>query len=124
MGGVAMAVRIKRAYEPAEPADGYRILIDRLWPRGVRKTEARLDEWAKELAPSPELRRWFGHDPARFEEFRRRYRDELADRQEKLRELRGRARGETLTLVYGARDTEHNGAVVLAELLGAGRRSG
>ena len=119
-----MAVRIKRAYEPAEPADGYRILIDRLWPRGVRKTEARLDEWAKELAPSPELRRWFGHDPARFEEFRRRYRDELADRQEKLRELRGRARGETLTLVYGARDTEHNGAVVLAELLGAGRRSG
>jgi uncharacterized protein YeaO (DUF488 family) len=113
---------IKRAYEPATRADGYRILIDRLWPRGVTKEEALLDEWAKELAPSPELRRWFGHDPARFEEFRRRYRDELADQQEKLRELRGRARNGRLTLVYGARDTEHNGAVVLAELLRAGKR--
>ncbi len=116
-------MRIKRAYEPAESADGYRILIDQLWPRGVSKEEARLDEWAKELAPSPELRRWFGHEPARFAEFGRRYRDELADREEKLRELRGRARRGTLTLVYGARDTEHNGAVVLAELLRAGSRS-
>lgn len=113
----------KRAYELATVADGYRVLIDRLWPRGVTKEEARLDEWAKELAPSSELRRWFGHDPARFEEFRRRYREELADQQEKLRELRGHARSGTLTLVYGARDTEHNGAVVLAELLRAGTRS-
>ena len=118
-----MAVKIKRAYEPAGRADGYRILIDRLWPRGVSKEQARLDEWAKELAPSPELRRWFGHDPVRFEQFRRRYRDELADREAKLRELRRLARTGTLTLVYGARDTEHNGAVVLAELLRTGRRS-
>jgi len=117
-----VAVRIKRAYEPPEPADGYRVLIDRIWPRGVSKEEARLDEWARELAPSSELRRWFGHDPARFEEFRRRYRAELAGHEEKLRELRRRARQGTLTLVYSARDTEHNDAVVLAELLRAGRR--
>jgi uncharacterized protein YeaO (DUF488 family) len=114
-------IRLKRAYDPREPADGYRVLVDRLWPRGVSKDEAHLDEWARELAPSPELRRWFGHDPARFEEFRRRYLDELAGHGEKLAELRGRARHGTVTLVYGARDTEHNDAVVLAELLrGAG----
>jgi uncharacterized protein YeaO (DUF488 family) len=117
-----MAVRIKRAYEPPEPADGYRVLIDRIWPRGVSREEAQLDEWARELAPSTELRRWFGHDPARFDEFRRRYRVELAGHEEKLRELRRRARQGTLTLVYSARDTEHNDAVVLAELLRAGRR--
>jgi uncharacterized protein YeaO (DUF488 family) len=112
-----MAVRLKRAYEAAERSDGYRVLIDRIWPRGVSKQQARLDEWARELAPSSELRRWFGHDPAKFEEFRRRYRDELAAQGEKLRELRGRARKGTLTLVYSARDSEHNDAVVLAELL-------
>ncbi|HET8528770.1 MAG TPA: DUF488 family protein [Gaiellaceae bacterium] len=112
-----MTVRLKRAYEPAEPADGHRVLVDRLWPRGVSKQDAKIDEWAKELAPSPELRRWFGHDPARFEEFRRRYRDELTAQDEPLRTLGRRARGGTVTLVYGARDTEHNGAVVLAELL-------
>ncbi len=112
-----MAVRMKRAYEPSEPSDGYRVLIDRIWPRGVTKEQARLDEWARELAPSSELRRWFGHDPARFAEFRHRYRSELAGREEKLRELRRRARRGTLTLVYSARDTEHNDAVVLAELL-------
>jgi uncharacterized protein YeaO (DUF488 family) len=112
-----VAVEIKRAYEPAEAADGYRILIDRLWPRGVSKEEARLDEWARDLAPSPGLRRSFGHDPDRFAEFRRRYRGELEAQEEKLRELRGRAREGTVTLVYGARDTEHNDAVVLAELL-------
>ena len=112
-----MRVRTKRAYEQAEPGDGYRVLVERLWPRGVTKERAHLDEWAKEIAPSPELRRWFGHDPARFEEFPRRYRDELAPRQEELDALRRRARNGTLTLVYGARDTEHNGALVLEELL-------
>ena len=112
-----MAVRLKRAYEPAERSDGYRVLIDRIWPRGVSKERAHLDEWARELAPSSELRRWFGHDPAKFEEFRRRYRDELAAQGEKLRELQGRARKGTLTLVYSARDVEHNDAVVLAEVL-------
>jgi uncharacterized protein YeaO (DUF488 family) len=116
-------VCLKRAYEPPAPSDGYRVLIDRLWPRGVSKEQAQLDEWARELAPSSELRRWFGHDPARFDEFRRRYREELAGQDEKLRELRRRARVETLTLVYGARDSEHNDAVVLAELLRRGKRS-
>lgn len=113
------AVAIKRAYEPAGEADGYRVLIDRIWPRGVTKEQARLDEWARELAPSAELRRWFGHDPERFEEFRRRYLEELASESEKLDELRHRASSGTVTLVYGARDREHNDAVVLAELLRA-----
>ncbi len=112
-----MDVRIKRAYEQAADSDGYRVLIDRLWPRGVSKEEAHLDEWVRELAPSDELRRWFGHDPARFDEFRRRYSDELAAHADLLEELRTRARTETLTLVYGARDTEHNDAVVLSEIL-------
>lgn len=93
------------------------MLIDRIWPRGVSREHAGLDEWARELAPSTELRRWFGHDPVKFEEFSRRYRDELTARGDKLSELRGRAHTGTLTLVYSARDTEHNGAVVLAELL-------
>jgi uncharacterized protein YeaO (DUF488 family) len=118
-----MAVQMKRAYEPAKRSDGYRVLIDRIWPRGVSKEEADLDEWARELAPSRELRQWFGHEPAKFDEFRRRYRVELADHEEKLRELRRRARQGTLTLVYSARDTEHNDAVVLIELLRRGGRS-
>ena len=117
-----MAVRLKRAYERPVASDGYRVLIDRLWPRGIKRDDSRLDEWARELAPSTELRRWFGHDPDRFEEFRCRYTAELAGQEEKLRELRRRARRGTLTLVYGARDTEHNDAVVLAEILRAGRR--
>ena len=112
-----MRLLLKRAYEPASASDGYRVLIDRLWPRGVSRANARLDEWARELAPSTELRRWFGHDPARFAQFRGRYLEELAAQETKLRELRGRARTGTLTLVYGARDTEHNDAVVLAEIL-------
>jgi uncharacterized protein YeaO (DUF488 family) len=118
-----MAVRTKRVYEPADASDGYRVLIDRLWPRGVSKERAHLDEWARDLAPSTELRRWFGHDPARFPEFRRRYREELEAQGEKLRELRRRARGGTVTLVYAARDSELNDAVVLAELLRRGMRS-
>jgi uncharacterized protein YeaO (DUF488 family) len=112
-----MPVRIKRAYEPPSRADGYRVLIDRIWPRGVSKEEASLDEWARELAPSSELRRWFGHEPAKFDEFRRRYRAELSGHEEKLRELARRGRRGSLTLVYSARDTEHNDAVVLAEML-------
>jgi uncharacterized protein YeaO (DUF488 family) len=118
-----VSLRLKRAYEPPAASDGYRVLIDRLWPRGVSKEEAQLDEWARELAPSSELRRWFGHDPAKFDEFRRRYRQELDAHDEKLRDLRRRARNGRLTLVYGARDSEHNDAVVLAEMLRRGRRS-
>jgi uncharacterized protein YeaO (DUF488 family) len=118
-----MDVRLKRAYEPAAGSDGHRILIDRIWPRGVTREEAQLNEWARELAPSTKLRRWFAHDPARFSEFRRRYTAELAAQNGKLRELRRRASAGTLTLVYAARDTEHNDAVVLAEILRRGRRS-
>ena len=110
-------IRLKRAYEPAEADDGYRVLVDRLWPRGVSREDARLDDWARELAPSAELRRWFGHDPERFDEFGRRYRAELAPHADELEELRARARSGPLTLVFGARDTEHNDAVVLAEVL-------
>jgi uncharacterized protein YeaO (DUF488 family) len=118
-----MDVLLKRAYEPAAASDGYRVLIDRIWPRGVTREEAHLNEWARELAPSAELRRWFGHDPVRFEEFRRRYTVELGAHEGKLRELRRHARHGRLTLVYGARDTEHNDAVVLAEILRRGRRT-
>lgn len=118
-----MDLRLKRAYEPADTSDGHRILVDRLWPRGVSREQAHLDEWARELAPSSELRRWFGHDPSRFEEFRRRYTQELAPQAERLRELRRRARDGTVTLVYSARDTEHNDATVLAEILRKGTRS-
>jgi uncharacterized protein YeaO (DUF488 family) len=115
-----MDVRLKRAYEPASDEDGYRVLVDRLWPRGVSKKHAELDDWEKELAPSSELREWFGHDPGRFPEFRRRYIDELRANRARLRKLRRRARTGTLTLVYSAHDSEHNDAVVLAEALRRG----
>ena len=115
-----MDVRLKRAYEPASAKDGYRVLIDRLWPRGISKKQAKLDEWAKELAPSSQLREWFGHEPSRFPEFRRRYINELRADAPRLKELRRRARMSTLTLVYSAHDSEHNDAVVLAEVLRRG----
>lgn len=114
---MALDVRTKRAYEPAEASDGHRVLIDHVWPRGIKREDLNLDEWARELAPSDELRKWFDHDPQRFDEFRARYRTELADRRQKLDELRARARRGPLTIVYAARDQEHNNAVVLAELL-------
>jgi uncharacterized protein YeaO (DUF488 family) len=110
-------VRAKRAYDPAEAGDGYRVLIDHVWPRGVTRERARLDQWARELAPTDELRKWFDHDPERFTEFRRRYRDELAEHSEYLDELRRRAASGPLTIVYAARDRQHNNAVVLSELL-------
>jgi uncharacterized protein YeaO (DUF488 family) len=115
-----MDIRLKRAYEPAKPTDGYRILIDRLWPRGVSREGAALEEWEPELAPSAGLRRWFGHDPSHFEEFRRRYIEELRRQRPRLAALRRLAREGTLTLVYSAKDTEHNDAVVLAEALKRG----
>jgi uncharacterized protein YeaO (DUF488 family) len=113
-------IRLKRVYDPASPSDGYRVLNDRLWPRGVSKQRAKLDEWEKELAPSTELRQWFGHAPDRFAEFRRRYIGELRRQRSRLAELRRRAREGTLTLVYSAHDSEHNDAVVLAEVLRRG----
>jgi uncharacterized protein YeaO (DUF488 family) len=118
-----MDVVLKRAYEPAEESDGYRVLVDRLWPRGVSRDRARLDEWARDLAPSTELRSWFGHDPGRFPEFRRRYSRELESRREHLTELRRIARTGRLTLVYAAADRDYNDAAVLAQVLRRGLRA-
>jgi uncharacterized protein YeaO (DUF488 family) len=113
-------VRLKRVYDSAAPSDGYRVLIDRLWPRGVSRKRAQLDEWDRQLSPSTELRRWFAHEPSRFEEFRRRYTAELRSQRPRIAELRRRAREGTLTLVYSAHDVEHNDAVVLADVLRRG----
>ncbi len=115
---MAVDVRAKRIYDPAEPDDGYRVLIDHIWPRGVSREKARLDEWVRELAPSDDLRRWFDHVPERFGEFRSRYRDELTAQGERLDALR--ERDGPLTILYAARDREHNNAVVLVELLREG----
>ena len=115
-----MDIRLKRAHEPATPDDGWRVLIDRLWPRGVSRQRAKLDAWEKDLAPSTELRQWFGHEPSRFQEFLCRYKGELQDKRDRLSDLRRRARAGTLTLIYSAHDTEHNDAVVLAEVLRRG----
>jgi uncharacterized protein YeaO (DUF488 family) len=116
-------VRIKRAYAPADDGDGYRVLVDRLWARGVSKEKAHLDAWMKEIAPSTELRRWFGHDPARWDEFQRRYRAELAEpeRRQLVEALAERATHGPVTLIYGARDTAHNEAVVLCAVVSAAR---
>ena len=113
----ASHLRLKRAYEPPASADGIRILVDRLWPRGVSKEEASLDEWEKDIAPSTELRKWFGHDPARWAEFQRRYRAELQQHDDILKHIRTLAKTHTVTLIYGAHDEEHNDAVVLKDVL-------
>jgi uncharacterized protein YeaO (DUF488 family) len=111
-----MAIRIKRAYAPASPADGVRVLVDRLWPRGVKKASAKFTFWMKDIAPSPRLRIWFGHKPERFKEFAGRYKKELTGNP-RVGELRRLARGRAVTLVYGARDPEINHAVVLQSVL-------
>jgi uncharacterized protein YeaO (DUF488 family) len=116
-------IRIKRAYAPPAKADGTRVLVDRLWPRGVTKDALALDKWMKEIGPSTALRQWFGHDPARWDEFRKRYTSELRQQKPLLDELRDLARGNTLTLVYGARDEAHNDAVVLRDVLAKARRA-
>ena len=110
-------IRLKRAYEAPAAADGTRVLIDRLWPRGVTKAEAAVDHWFRDLGPSTELRKWFGHDPGRFAEFRRRYAAELKRQGELLDELRRIAAHGRLTLVYSAHDEAHNDAVVLKDVL-------
>ncbi len=110
-------LQLKRAYVAAAPSDGKRILVDRLWPRGISKQKAALDDWMKDLAPSTGLRQWFGHDPAKWDEFRRRYRAELAAHGEELGKLRDLAKAHKVTLVYGARDEQHNEAVVLRDVL-------
>lgn len=115
-----MTVRTKRVYEQPSRDDGYRVLIDRLWPRGLSKEKAAVDEWARDLAPSDELRRWFGHRPERFEQFERRYVDELRHHADEISALRRRGRGGTVTIVYAARDSEHSNAAVLAPIVRRG----
>ncbi len=114
-----MDVRIKRVYEKPDENDGTRILVDRLWPRGLTKEKARVDLWLKDVAPSTELRKWFAHDPAKWTEFESRYREELKENKEQLSRLEQEAAKGTVTLVYGARDQQHNEAIVLQRLLKA-----
>ena len=110
-------VKLKRAYEPATADDGTRVLIDRLWPRGVRKADAAIDQWVKDIAPSTALRKWFGHDPERWAEFRRRYAAEVRQHPEQLSRLRVLARQGPITLVFSAHDEVHNDAVALRKFL-------
>lgn len=114
-----MKILLKRAYDPPAAGDGYRVLVDRLWPRGLKRETARLDEWLKEAAPSAALRRWFHAHPEQWDEFRRRYRAELKERHALLHPLAARARDGSVTLVYAARDSAHNNAVVLQQYLAA-----
>lgn len=116
----ALLLRLKRVYDPPDDEDGCRILIDRLWPRGLTKDQAAIQEWMKEIAPGPELRRWFGHKPERFREFRERYLQELAQSETKtelVRRIRKQAAEEPVTLVYGAKDPLHNHGVVLLDFV-------
>ena len=115
-----MALRVKRVYEEPEASDGERILVDRIWPRGISKDKVRLSDWRKDLAPSNDLRQWFGHEPDRWEEFKERYLAELeeAGKTDDLRDIAQRARKENVTLLFGARDTKHNNARALEAFVG------
>jgi uncharacterized protein YeaO (DUF488 family) len=113
----ARNIRLKRAYEKPSADDGMRVLVDRLWPRGVKKSDAAIDHWAKELSPSAELRKWFAHDPSRWKQFRRRFARELNQHADQLNDLRNMARHSGITLVYAAHDEIHNDAVVLRDVL-------
>lgn len=112
-----MDIQLKRVYEEAAPDDGYRVLVDRLWPRGLTKDKARVDEWAKDIAPSHELRKWFHADRTKWAEFKRKYLTELKEHREQLDALAARAGRERVTLLFGTTDTERNHAVILAERL-------
>ena len=111
-------LKIKRIYDPVSRDDGKRILVDRLWPRGIKKDQARIDEWLKDIAPSDELRKWFSHDPSKWREFKRRYIKELKDKSNLIENLRAEAKKGNITLLFSARDIEHNNAVVLMEVVG------
>jgi uncharacterized protein YeaO (DUF488 family) len=113
-----MAIELKRIYDTASDDDGYRVLVDRLWPRGVSKQQARLDEWIDDIAPSDELRKGFHDEEIDWDEFRRRYLSELTEHREALRELASRAKKERVTLLFASKDEEHNNAVVLKQYLG------
>jgi uncharacterized protein YeaO (DUF488 family) len=110
-------IELKRAYEKPSADDGFRVLVERLWPRGLSKENAQLDLWLKDVSPSPELRQWYGHDLAKWTEFQKRYRAELKDKQSDLSLLKEKSRGETVTLVYAARDLEHNSALILKKVV-------
>lgn len=110
-------VKTKRVYDPASRDDGKRILIDRLWPRGIKKEDAKIDEWLRDIAPSTELRKWFAHDPAKWPEFKKKYISELKKKSELVGKLRAEAKKGTITLLFAAKDVEHDNAVVLRELI-------
>jgi len=110
-------VQLKRVYEKPSRDDGLRILVDRLWPRGLTKERAAVDLWLKDVAPSTELRQWFGHDPAKWKQFEKRYRTELREAKDALKLLKQKCKAQVVTLVYGARDEEHNEALVLKQML-------
>lgn len=112
-----MRIRLKRIYDKPARADGRRVLVDRVWPRGLTKEETQIDDWLKEIAPSTRLRKWFGHDPARWKEFKRRYANELDHRREQVERLAQQASKRTVTLLFGAKDIEHNNAVALKEYI-------
>lgn len=110
-------IKLKRIYDPYSRQDGKRVLVDRLWPRGIKKENAHIDKWLKDIAPSDALRKWFSHDSSRWKEFKKRYNDELKDKKELLKELLADSRKDTVTLLFGAKDIEHNNAVVIKEAL-------
>ena len=112
-----MKILLKRIYEPAKRTDGARVLVDRLWPRGISKERAKLDLWLKDIAPSTELRKWFNHDPKKWSEFQKRYKQELRSNPEPVKQLKALAKKKTTTLLYGARDEEHNEAIVIQKFL-------
>lgn len=122
MARTASAIQIIRAYDLDPSVQGYRVLVDRVWPRGVKKETLALDQWAKELAPSAELRKWFNHDPAKWEEFQRKYAAELDEKSDQRRDLLAKAGDRPILLVYSAKDEEHNQAVVLRSVLEKDRR--
>ena len=115
-----MSIDLKRAYEPPAASDGWRVLIDRIWPRGIAKEDLQVDAWLKDAAPSAELRKWFGHDPKKWDEFKQRYARELDQRRDAIEQLVERARTGRVTLVFGARDTAHSNAAALKEYLERG----
>lgn len=110
-------IKIKRTYDPPSSDDRKRILVDKLWPRGVKKEDAKIDEWLKDIAPSDELRKWFSHDPLKWEEFKRRYKKELKDKSDLIKNLRSQSKSMNVTLLFSAKDIEHKNTVVLKEVL-------
>jgi len=114
---IEVKIEVKRVYEPAEDDDGYRILVDRLWPRGLRKSQAGVDLWMKDIAPSDSLRKWFGHEPEKWEEFKRRYSEELDGKMEFIEEIRSRARNGKVTLLFSSREERNNNAHALKEYI-------